>query len=125
MARRQRSSSTLEAATHRLAGLTTITPVPDFGSGLTLAAYSGLIDDLSVKLNNYNKSVTTTDELLNQVESAEQALGEFSRRILAAAEAHYGPDSNQYQQAGGTRTRDRRRIPKKETKKGLPGTAGA
>jgi len=40
-------------------------------------------------------------------------LRETNKRMLAAAEAHYGPDSNQYEQAGGTRLRDRKRPTRK------------
>jgi hypothetical protein len=34
--------------------------------------------------------------------------------MLAAVEAHYGPDSNEYEAAGGTRTSDRKRTTAKK-----------
>lgn len=33
--------------------------------------------------------------------------------MLSAAKAHYGPDSSQYEQAGGTRQSDRKRPTRK------------
>lgn len=109
MARRKRTSSVLEAAHQRLAGLNSITPPPDFGSNLTLAAYTTQISDFSKTLNDYNQMVAALDDLQNQVDAAETRLRETNKRMLAAAEAHYGPDSSQYEQAGGTRQSDRKR----------------
>nr|AUN36897.1 hypothetical protein [uncultured bacterium] len=42
---------------------------------------------------------------------------ETSKRMLSAAEAHYGPDSSQYEQAGGTRQTERKRPTKKTPSK--------
>jgi hypothetical protein len=47
--------------------------------------------------------LASLDDLQNQVDAEEASLRELNRRMLAAAEAHYGPDSSQYEQAGGTR----------------------
>jgi len=43
--------------------------------------------------------IAALDELQNQVDAAEASLRDLNKRMLAAAEAHYGPDSNQYEQA--------------------------
>lgn len=113
MARRKRTSTVLEAAHRRLAGLKSISPAPDFGSSLSLPAYSTEIDAFSAKLDSYNQMVSTLDDLQNQLDTAEGKLHETNRRMLSAAEAHYGPDSSEYEQAGGTRTSDRKRPTKK------------
>jgi hypothetical protein len=113
MARQKRTSQVLETAHQRLAGLNSITPSPDFGSNLTLAAYSTQINNFSVKLDNYNQMIAALDELQNQVDADEASLRDANKRLLAAAEAHYGPDSSQYEQAGGTRQRDRKRPVRK------------
>jgi hypothetical protein len=96
-----------------MAGLSSITPAADFGTGLTVAAYSAQVNAFSTKLDTYNQMVTAVDELQNQIDADEAALREMNARMLAAAEAHYGPDSNQYEQAGGTRRRDRKTPAKK------------
>lgn len=117
MARRKRTSPVLEAAHQRLAGLNAITPAPDFGTSLTLAAYTTQITAFSAKLDNYNQTIATLDDLQNQLDEDESSLQETNRRMLAAVQAHYGPDSSQYEQAGGTRVRDRKRPTKKATPK--------
>ena len=117
MARLKRTSPVLESAHQRLAGLNAITPAVDFGPGLTLAAYSAQINSFSTKLDSYNQMIAALDELQNQVEADEAGLRETNKRMLAAVEAHYGPDSSQYEQAGGTRLRDRKRPVRKTTTK--------
>jgi len=44
----------------------------------------------------------------NDTDAEEKRLRETNRRVLAAIEAQYGPDSNEYEAADGTRTRDRK-----------------
>jgi hypothetical protein len=51
--------------------------------------------------------------MLNDLESAESDLNEFNRRYLSATEAHYGPDSSEYEMAGGTRKSERKRPTRK------------
>jgi hypothetical protein len=111
--RKKRTSRALQIAHHRLAGLSSINPPPDFGAGLTLVAYNTHINNFTPKLDNYNKMVATLDDLQNEVDALEDALSEFNRRMLAAAEAHYGPDSSQYEQAGGKRVSERKRRTRK------------
>jgi hypothetical protein len=109
MARLKKTSTILETARQRLAGFRSITPVPDFGPGLTLANYETSINSFGTRLDNYNERLSSLDQLLNELEDAESELREHNRRMLSAAEAHYGPDSSEYEQVGGTRTSDRRR----------------
>lgn len=113
MARQKRTSQVLEIAHQRLAGLNSITPPPDFGSTLTLAAYAMQIHAFSVKLDSYNQMIAALDDLQNQVEADESSLRDINKRMLAATEAHFGPDSSQYEQAGGTRISERKRTTKK------------
>ena len=110
MARTKRTSSILETARQRLAGLKSITPIPDFGTALTLVSYEADITALSGKLDSYNEKLSALDSLQNELDSAETSLREKNTRILSAAEAHYGPDSSEYEQAGGTRRSDRKRT---------------
>ncbi|MGA9771564.1 MAG: hypothetical protein WBV94_21200 [Blastocatellia bacterium] len=113
MARRKRTSSALEAAHQRLAGLNSITPASDLGANLSLAVYMTQVNEFSTKLDHYNQMVSALDDLQNQLDDAESDLRETSKRMLAAVEAHYGPDSSQYEQAGGTRQSDRKRPVRK------------
>lgn len=122
MARTKRTSSVLETARQRLAGLKAITPAPNFGTTLTLAGYEADITTLSDQLDTYNSQLSALDSLQNGIDSAEAGLREKNVRILSAAEAHYGPDSTEYEQAGGTRRSERKRTGPKGPRNTAPTT---
>src|SRR5918992_1492899 len=61
MARTKRTSTVLETARQRLAGLKSISPAPDFGATLTVATYEADINALSAKLDAYNEQLATLD----------------------------------------------------------------
>jgi hypothetical protein len=113
MARPKRKSAVLETARQRLAGLKAITPAPNLGPNLQLSDYEQEINAFSAKLDGYNGMLSTLDDLLNEVDAAESELRGKNARMLSAAEAQYGPDSSQYEQAGGTRQSERKRGSKK------------
>ena len=117
MARRKRTSSVLETAHQRLAGLNSITPPPDFGPNLKLENYATQISDFGKQLDDYNQMMATLDDFQNQVDASEAKLRETNKRMLAAAEGHFGPDSSQYEQAGGKRLSDRKRPTRKTSPK--------
>jgi hypothetical protein len=117
MARKKRTSTVLQTARQRLAGLNSIAPPPDFGTPLTLAAYSTQTDNFTTKLDHYNQMVATLDDLQNDIDKIEAELKDTNKRMLAAAQARYGADSSQYEQAGGKRLSDRKRPVKKPVTK--------
>ena len=121
MARTKRTSTILETARQRLAGLKSITPAADFGATLTLDGYDADIVALSGKLEGYNQKLSELDSLQNELDTAETALREKNTRILSATEAHYGSDSSEYEQAGGTRRSERKRTGPKGPRKGPTG----
>jgi hypothetical protein len=114
MARRRRTSQVLETARQRLAGLKSINQEPNFGATLTLAAYATKISAFDTKLDTYNQHVAALDDEQNVIDADEEELRDWNRRILSATEASYGPDSSEYELAGGKRTSER----KKSTPKG-------
>jgi hypothetical protein len=122
MARAKRSSTVLETARQRLAGLKSITPTPDFGLNLKLTDYEQEINGFSAKLDNYNSAVSALDQLQNELEADEQKLRDKNKRMLSAAEGQYGPDSSEYEQAGGTRQSERKRYTKKAPSTGETST---
>lgn len=109
MARLRRTSQVLESARQRLAGLKSINPAPNFGTALTLAAYETTITGFGGKLDSYNQQVAALDDLQNGLEADEDTLREMNKRMLSAVEAHYGPDSSEYEAAGGTRVSERKK----------------
>jgi hypothetical protein len=118
MARAKRSSSVLETARQRLAGIKAITPAPNFGPSLQVADYEQGINDFSAKIDSYNGMLSTLDDLQNQIDADEGNLRTRSARMLSAAQAQYGPDSSEYEQVGGTRQSERKRSTKKAPTKG-------
>ncbi|MGB7924174.1 MAG: hypothetical protein WCF57_13105 [Pyrinomonadaceae bacterium] len=109
MARLKRNSTVLETARQRLAGIRSITPPANFGPNLQLTDYEQEINAFSAKVDQYNGMLSTLDSLQNEVDAAERELRIKNTRMLSAAEAQYGPDSSQYEQAGGKRRSDRGR----------------
>jgi chromosome segregation ATPase len=103
-----------------VAGLKSITPPPDFGDSLSLEAYEARITAFSGTVDEYNEKLSALDQLLNELETAEAALREENRRFLSAAQAHYGSDSSEYEQVGGTRRSDRKRPGPKGPRTPLP-----
>jgi hypothetical protein len=108
MARRKRTSDSITRAETRASGLTAIDSKLDLGNSLTLAAYQKSIDDAKTALDEYNSKLSEADALLNAVENAEADLDELSSRMLAGVGVKFGKDSDEYEQAGGTRTSDRK-----------------
>jgi hypothetical protein len=112
MARLRRTSQVLETARQRLAGLKSITPPPTFGPTVTLGSYEASTLSFAQKLDTYNGTVATLDDLQNDLETDEATLRELNKRILSAVEAQYGPDSSEYELAGGTRSSERKKPSK-------------
>ncbi|MDQ3817610.1 MAG: hypothetical protein M3362_07965 [Acidobacteriota bacterium] len=67
---------------------------------------------LSAKIDNYNQMLSSLDDLQNEIEADEKNLREKNGRMLSATEAQYGPNSSQYEQAGGKRMSERKRTPR-------------
>ena len=113
MARLRRTSAVFETTRQRLAGLKSISRTPDFGPTLTVAGYETKANEFTTLINGYNQKVAELDEVGNAVDSAEAELKDLNRRFLSAVEAQYGPDSSEYEMAGGTRRSERKRPSKK------------
>ena len=113
MARAKRSSTVLETARQRLAGLKSITPAPDFGPGISLQTYEQKSTGFAARLDAYNQKLAALDDEQNGLETDEKELHDLNKRILSATEAQFGPDSSGYELAGGTRLSERKRPTKK------------
>lgn len=116
MARAKRSSKILEQAESRSSGLKAIDPALDLGGGLTIVGFDADIADLRDKLNDYNQTLASLDEKLNEILAAEKIVSEKAGRMLAGVAARHGKDSNQYELAGGVRTSERKARTNKATK---------
>lgn len=114
MARQKRGSPILEAARRRLTGLKAIKPKTNYGPGLTEEDFEKDITDAEALLARYNQMSSEMDDLLNQIQAGEARAADKSRRILSATEAHYGPDSSEYEMVGGTRKSERKKPGRKK-----------
>lgn len=114
MARLKRGSTILETARQRLSGLKSINPKPNFGTALDIDKYEQEIDAFGTQLDEYNQMVSQLDRMQNELDAAEANINDKNKRMLAATGAQYGPDSNEYEQVGGTRTSDRKRPVRKK-----------
>ena len=114
MAQKKGTSPITIAAQTRLDALKSLDPALDLGYGLTLKAYQALINDAQAKLSAYNTLLSQVDDAQNALRAAEQELRPFSARLLAGIGVKYGKDSSQYEMAGGTRTSEIKRSPRKK-----------
>ena len=108
MARKKRTSPVLARANTRANGLQSIDAALDLGNGLTLDNYTNSIELVQGQLDVYNQKLSAIDKSLNDLEMAEGDLDELSSRMLAAVGVKHGKNSTQYEQAGGTRTSERK-----------------
>ena len=115
MSRRKKSSNTIAEAANRLAGIKSIDPHLDLGNNLTAQAFSDKITATQNALEDYNTTLSMADEKQNVFAAREKDLIDIHERMLLAVAARYGKNSNEYEQAGGTRKSDRARAAKKTT----------
>ncbi|MEH2184011.1 hypothetical protein [Nostoc sp.] len=113
MARRKRTSQVLEKATRRAAGINSIDPNLDVGNGLTLPAFSTLIEMMRTKENAYNSALSNLDKLYREMLEIEDQLADMAEHILMGVGTRYGKSSIEYGMAGG--------VPKNQRRKGLRG----
>jgi uncharacterized protein YukE len=110
MSRKKKFNSTvLEKAQIRLAALKSIDAQLNLGNGLSVAAYSQLIEDARQQLETYNTALSIVDQSYTAVNEAEKVIAEWTERMLIAVAYQYGKNSKEYQMAGGTRRSDRKR----------------
>ena len=108
MARQRRTSAVLETARQRLAGLKKIDPAPNLGPNLSIQGYEGVINGLGAVSDSHNQLAAQMDDSSNAFDAKEAETADFSRRILSAVEAQFGPDSSEYEMVGGTRKSERK-----------------
>lgn len=109
MPKRRRNSLSLTKAERRLEGLRAVNPALNFGNGLSVSAYSTMIEDVREKLAAYNMALSMVDKTQNALNEAERSLNDFSEHMLLSVASKYGKSSDEYEMAGGTRKTSRRR----------------
>ena len=120
MARNKRKSAALSKGETRAASIKSIDPLLDLNNGLTLANYNLLLGSLSEALNQYNTDLSALDGKMNDLKALERRVNAMSEQMLSGVGAKFGFDSNEYEQAGGTRKSEIKYPPR--TKKNGTGT---
>jgi hypothetical protein len=113
MARRKRTSQLLEKAVRRAASMSSIDPGLDLGNGLTLPAFSTLIETMRSRENAYNSALSNLDKLYREMLETERELGDMAEHMLLGVATRYGKSSVEYGMAGG--------VPKNQRRRGLRG----
>ena len=80
-----------------------------FGESLSVEAYAAEIEGFIDDQNAYNGDIAALDERSNLLDAREQRLADLSQRIMAAVKGQFGPDSNEFERAGGVRRSDRKK----------------
>lgn len=99
----------LEKAVRRAAGISSIDPNLDLGNGLTLRAFSTLIETLRTRENAYNSALSNLDKLYREMLETERELGDMAEHMLLGVATQYGKSSVEYGMAGGVPKNQRRR----------------
>lgn len=110
MPRRKRGSEALDKIQRRIAATQSIDPTLDLGNGLNVATYSALFAVTQKKLADYNTTLSTVDQIYQEVLEAERILSDYSQRMLSGICSKYGRSSKEYMMAGGRPAANRRRI---------------
>ncbi|WP_026732254.1 hypothetical protein [Fischerella sp. PCC 9605] len=113
MARKQRSSPVLQKAVRRAASINSIDPNLDLGNGLTLPAFSTLIEIMRTRENAYNSALSNLDKLYREMLQTERELADMAEHMLLGVATRYGKSSVEYGMAGG--------VPKNQRRKRLRG----
>jgi hypothetical protein len=113
MAYKDRKSPKLTKAQLRLDGLSSIDPALDLGEGISVKAGTTLLTDSNKALSTYNKALKAADDALNELVRHEKLASEWSARALNGVKFKFGPDSSQYEQAGGVRSSERKKPVRK------------
>ncbi|MBL1174780.1 hypothetical protein [Pantanalinema sp. GBBB05] len=103
-----RGSSALSKAQRRLALLKSLDINLDLGSGLTVAAYTNLIEENRATLEAYNTLLSNAEEYRQRLNQMDAALSAMSERMLTGVAAKYGRTSVEYTKAGGSARKRKR-----------------
>lgn len=114
MARQKRGSRTLDKAQRRLASLLSIDPKIVLDS-TSAQDYAKTIDALRKKIDAYNTTLYTVDEMYKEITDAERSLADYSEQVLMGVAVRFGKNSDEYDKAGGVRKRDRKRPTRQVT----------
>ena len=78
-----------------------------------MAAGTALLTVANKALSTYNQALKLADDALNELVRQEKLVADWSARALNGVKFKFGPDSSQYEQAGGVRSSERKKPVRK------------
>ncbi len=87
---------------------------------ITLSKLKKMVDDVRAGRANADELRRQLTQTTNEVDAQASEVMGVTTRALSGIRAFYGPDSSQYEEAGGTRTSERKKAVRKASKKGTP-----
>jgi hypothetical protein len=102
MPARTRGSAALDKAQRRLGQVKSIDETLDLGHGLTVEAYTQLVEKTRATLEAHNTLVSNLEESRKTIAQLDKTLSDFSARMLSSIGSVYGKDSIEYAKAGGS-----------------------
>ena len=105
-----------DLAKARLSSLKSIDPALDLGNGMTITNYEKSIDGFTGLLSNYNKALSTVDDLYNQCIASLTEVKGLNERMLSGVGFKFTKDNSEYEMAGGTRKSERKKSAAKKPK---------
>ena len=103
----------LEKGTTRLAAVKSIDAALDLGNNINVTVYETELNLLRTKLNTYNTTLSTIDDLHNACLAQIDVVKDLNERILTGVATKYGKNSTQYEMAGGKKKSERKKSAKK------------
>ncbi len=98
----------VQEARKRIEGMRAIDPALDLGNGLTLKAFEKLVQSYLDGVDAHNGAIAALKKTQNQLNKRLKEISSFSGRMLNGVGSRFGEDSDEYEQAGGTRTSERK-----------------
>jgi hypothetical protein len=110
------NAKSLTDAKDRYNNLYSISPDLDLGNGLTNAAYLEYIQKFDAAENSYNRLKAELSRERAICIDLVPGMKVWNKRMLAGVATKFGEDSEEYAQAGGTKTTDRKKSKRKAVK---------
>ncbi|HST54125.1 MAG TPA: hypothetical protein VLJ61_19110 [Pyrinomonadaceae bacterium] len=88
---------------------------PTFSLGeITLASFKAMVEDFRNSRSQTEETRRQLTNLVNATNDKGNVVSDTTSRALSGVRAVYGPNSTQYEEAGGTRTSERKKPSKKK-----------
>lgn len=107
MSRKKRTSTTLEKAERRAAGLKSLGVDLDFGNSRTLTHFLDAIVQMRSQQDSYNQLLATVDSTYVEMLEFEKSLADLTDHMLLGVASKFGRNSSEYEAAGGVRKSER------------------